>query len=191
MYKIVTPATVEPLTLQEAKLHCKIITDVLDVEAYAEDSLIESWITTARAVAEHYTGRSLAPQTLEMALDCFPSTGFDLDAPPVVSVTSIKYTDALGAEQTVSTSLYRLSTYGAARRVELAYGATWPTTRDEPEAVRVRYVAGYAVTPPAVKAALQLMVGWFNEHRGSEMDPDDIQPPAAKALLNTVKVWGF
>ncbi len=235
-FQIVTPATVEPVTLQEAKLQCKIITDVLDVEAYAEDSLIESWITTARAVAEHYTGRSLAPQTLEMALNCFPEAGFDLDMPPVASITSIKYADpafpytithsgsgvpdpglgidgdvywrtdtdviyvkssdtwAVSAQQlfaTVETGKYKLSTYGTARRVELAYGATWPTTRDEPEAVRVRYVAGYAVTPPAVKAALQLMVGWFNEHRGSEMDPDDIQPPAAKALLNTVKVWGW
>lgn len=190
MYKIVTPATVEPVTLQEAKLQCKIITDVLDVEAYAEDSLIESWITTARAVAEHYTGRSLAPQTLEMAFPAFPGDCFDLDMPPVQSVTSIKYTDMNGAEQTVSSSLYLVSSYGTARRVSLTYGSEWPSTRDEPEAVRVRYVVGYNPVPPAVKAALQLMVGWFNEHRGSEMDPDDIQPPAAKALLNTVKIWG-
>lgn len=191
MYKVITPATVEPVTLQEAKLHCKIITDVLDVAEYAEDSLITAWIASARAVAEHYTGRSLAAQTLEMALHCFPEAGFDLDAPPVTSVTSIKYTDVNGAEQTVSPSLYTLSSYGDARRVELTYDSEWPDTRDQPEAVRVRYVTGYATTPPAVKAALQLMVGWFNEHRGSEMDPNDIQPPAAKALLNTVKIWGF
>lgn len=191
MHKVVTPVAAEPITLQEAKLHCKIITDLQDVEPYAEDSLISAWITAARTVAEHYTGRSLAPQTLEMVLPAFPVAGFDLDAPPVASVTSIKYTDVLGVEQTVSTSLYKLNAYGSARRVELTYGSTWPTTRDEPEAVRVRYVAGYAPTPPAVKAALKLMVGWFNEHRGSEMDPDNIQPPAAKSLLNTVKSWGF
>lgn len=190
-FKIVTPATTEPVTLQEAKLHCKVITDLLDVEEYAEDSLITGWIAAARAVAEHYTGRSLATQTLEMAMDCFPEAGFDLDMPPVVSITSIVYTDLNGAEQTVSPLLYRLSTYGNARRVELAYDAEWPETRDEPEAVRVRYVTGYATTPPAVKSALKLMVGWFNEHRGSEMDPDDIQPPAAKSLLNTVKIWGW
>jgi hypothetical protein len=41
-----------------------------------------------------------------------------------------------------------------------------------------------------VKAAILLMVAWMHEHRGDEMAPDDIQPPAAKALLNSVKIWG-
>lgn len=190
MHKVITPVAVEPITLQEAKLHCKVITDLQDVEPYAEDSLITSWITTAREVAEHYTGRALAPQTLEMAFHCFPDDSFMLDLPPVASITSIKYTDIAGVEQTVSPSLYLVSSYGDARLVSLTYDSEWPDTRDEPEAVRVRYVTGYTSTPAAVKSALKLMVGWFNEHRGSEMDPNDIQPPAAKSLLNTVKIWG-
>lgn len=191
MHKVITPATAEPVSLQEAKLQCKIITDITDVAEFAEDSLIQAWIATARAVAEHYTGRALATQTLEMAFPAFPGDCFDLDMPPVQSVTSIKYTDLNGVEQTVSPSLYLVSSYGTARRVALTYGSEWPSTRDEPEAVRVRYVTGYSPAPAAVNAAIKLMVGWFNEHRGSEMDPDDIQPPAAKALLNTVKVWGW
>jgi hypothetical protein len=55
-------------------------------------------------------------------------------------------------------------------------------------AVKVRFTAGD--TPNAVKSALLLMTAWLNENRGSEMASDDIQPAAAKALLNTVKVWG-
>jgi hypothetical protein len=42
-----------------------------------------------------------------------------------------------------------------------------------------------------VKSAIRLMVAWMNEHRGDEMDPHDIQPPAAKALLDSVKVRSY
>lgn len=189
-YKVITAATVEPITLQEAKLHCKIIASLGDLDFYPEDPLIQGWIVAARAVAEHYTGRAIAEQTLEMAMPAFPVSGFDLEQPPVSSISSIKYTDVDGAEQTVSDALYVLSSYGDSRRVELAYGASWPTTRDESDAVRVRYVVGSNVAPAVVKSAILLMVGWFNEHRGSEMDHNDIQPPAAKSLLNTIKIWG-
>lgn len=181
-YKVTTAVAVEPLLLAEARLHIK-------ADGTTEDALITAWITAARELAEHHTGCALAPQTLEMALDSFPDA-IDLDMPPVASVTSLKYTDLAGVEQTVGAASYVLSLYGAARRITPAFGFVWPATQDTANAVRVRYVTGYAVAPKAVKAALQLMVAWFNEHRGSEMDPDDIQPPAAKALLGTVKLWG-
>lgn len=187
MYKVITPVAVEPVTLAEARLQLKLTAD----DSTAEDSLITGWITTAREIAEHYTGRALASQTLEMALDCFPEEDGDilLDQPPVSSITSISYTDTAGVSQTFGASNYALSTYGDSRRVSLAYGSFWPTTQDVADAVRIRYVTGYSTTPRVVKDAIRLMVTWLHEHRGDEMDPNDIQPPAAKALLGTVKVW--
>jgi hypothetical protein len=209
-FKVITPVQTEPVTLDEARLQVKAIDGVTE-----DDPLLATWITAAREVAEHYTGRALAAQTLEAALDRFPcgssghllgwqfgtqwETGargqhrdcIDLPMPPVASVTSIKYTDPAGVEQTLSTNQYALSTYGQSRTINPAFGVTWPATQCIPDAVRIQFVAGYAKAPRAVKSAILLMLTWFNEHRGDEMDPHDIQPPAAKALLDTVKSWAL
>lgn len=188
-FKVIIPVATEPVTLAEARLQVRLTAD----DGTDEDALLTAWITAARELAEQYTGRALAPQTLEGALDSFPSCaeGFGLPMPPVTAITSIKYTDTAGVEQTLATDQYTLSTYGDSRSVTPAYGVSWPSTQAIANAVRVRFVAGYAQTPEAVRAAILLMVAWLYENRGDEMSPDDIQPPAAKALLNTVKVWGF
>lgn len=188
-HRITTPVATEPVLLAEARLQVKLTAS----DSTTEDTLIISWITAAREVAEQYTGRALAPQTIEQALDCFPDYENDiieLDMPPVVSVTSVKYTDTAGVEQTLAASKYALSLYGDSRRLAPTFGNYWPSTQDIPDAVRIVAVCGYTTAPKAVKAAILLMVAWLNEHRGDEMSPDDIQPPAAKSLLNTVKIWG-
>jgi len=185
-HKVVTPVATEPVTLAEARLHIKADADT------TEDALIEAWITAAREVAEQYTGRALAVQTLEMALQAFPCDGhqvIELDMPPVASITSVKYTDTAGVEQTVPGGDYVLSLYGDACAMAPAYGKYWPSTQNTPDAVRIRYVAGYTTAPKAVYAAILLMVAFLNENRGDAIVADDIQPPAAKALLNTVKIW--
>ena len=188
-FKVVTAVTTEPVTLAEARLHLKVYDDDA-----AEDLLISAWITAAREMAEQFTGRALATQTLELALDEFPDADdgdsvIQLAMPPVTSITSVKYTDVVGAEQTLASSAYALSLYGDSRRVAPTYGHYWPSTQEVPDAVRIRYVTGYTTAPKAVKAAILLMVGWLEQNRGEGMSTDDIQPQAAKALLGSVKIW--
>lgn len=185
-FKVVEAVADEPVPLEEARLHIKADSDT------TEDALIEAWITAAREVAEQYTGRALAVQTLEMALNDFPSEGcqvIELDMPPVASITSVKYTDAAGVEQTVASGDYALSLYGEACALAPTYGKYWPSPQEIPDAVRIRYVTGYTVAPKAVKAAILLMVAFLYENRGDAVLADDIQPPAAKSLLGTVKIW--
>jgi len=127
-----------------------------------------------------------------MALDAFPEAGvgIDLDRPPVASITSIKYTDTAGVEQTITSTNYTLSLYGEARRVNPKYLYDWPITRDSAEAVRILYVTGYTAAPQAVKAAILLLVGHLFENRQavSELSAEEI-PMGARALLDTVKQW--
>lgn len=196
-FKVITAVTTEPVTTAEAKLH-------LRVDGDDDDDLIAALIIAAREAAEHYTGRALAPQTLEAALHCFPDhegEHIDLPRPPVASITSVKYTDTAGDEQTIDAADYALSAYGESRRIAPTYGNYWPSTQDIPDAVRVRYVTGHGATVSetipfphlkAVKSALLLMIGWLYDNRGDDarMGDNDIQPPAAKALLNTVRIWG-
>ena len=128
-----------------------------------------------------------------MALDQFPeyAMGFDLDRPPVASITSVKYTDTAGAEQTITSTNYTLSLYGDSRRVIPKYLYQWPITRDIPDAVRIVYVTGYTALPTAAKAAILLLVGHLYENRET-VNIGNITselPFSTQALLDTIKCW--
>src|SRR4051794_4197557 len=64
----ITPPSVEPVTLAEAKLHCKV--DFTD-----DDALITSLIAAARMVCETRLRQALVTQTWVLYLDSFPSAG--------------------------------------------------------------------------------------------------------------------
>jgi uncharacterized phiE125 gp8 family phage protein len=180
--KVITPPTLTSVVpTVDLRTHLRLASDG------SEDGLATAYLAAAHAVAEHYTGRPIGAQTLELALDCFPDAEIDLGA-AVTAITSLSYVDTAGVTQTVDGTTYSLDTYGLICRLVPDYGVTWPATQAIVSAVKVRFTAGD--TPNAVKSALLLMVAWLNENRGSEMASDDIQPAAAKALLSTVKVWG-
>lgn len=149
-------------------------------------------ISGAREFAEHYTGRALAPQTLEMVLDEFPVYEDDviqLDMPPVATITHVKYTDTDGVEQTIDSADYALSLYGDARKLAPTFGNYWPSTRDIPDAVRIRYVTGYTTCPKAAKQGILLQIKL--EYPGNVFangDREQIER-ARDSLLNTVKIW--
>jgi len=185
--KIITEPTFEPLTLQEAKDHLRV-THAL------EDSLITMAITTAREMAESYTQRALCAKTLEYYGNCF---GYIIELPyPVVSaVTSVKYDDTDGIEQTLSATEYDVHLVSEPALVVRAYGKTWPAIRDQLNAVRIRYVAGYtshAATPSPIKSAMLLIIGHLYENR-EELSNVKLEemPLGSKALLNPYRVMSF
>lgn len=182
--KIITPVTTEPVSLADAKSH-------LYVSAANHDTVISALIVAAREFGEHYTGRALAPQTLEMALDRFPAGDITLERAPVTSIVSVKYTDTAGVERTLAANAYALSAYGLSNRLSPGYAMTWPTARDAPDAVRIRYVAGYEALPRIVRSGLLLLIGHLFENRQavSELKPEEM-PLGALACLDTVKLWG-
>ena len=139
---IIIKPTVEPITLDDVKGQLGIT-----AADNASDAQLTRRITQARKWAEDYTGRSLMPQTHELRLDAFPCDGnVELPFPPVVSVSSIKYIAGDGTLTTVSAADYTLDNFPALPFVRPVYGASWPSPRTESGAVRVQYVAGYAVS---------------------------------------------
>jgi uncharacterized phiE125 gp8 family phage protein len=190
-FKVIIPPTSEPLTIDDARLQCKV-----DPDDTSHDELLDALIVAAREYAEHYTGRALASRTLEAALDEFPDCreSICLPMPPVTAITSIKYTDLAGDEQTLAADQYTLSDYGDSREVSLAYGSTWPSTRCIRNAVRVRFVCGYDADggpelPEAVRAAMLLHVETecpLNPLTPAERERNE---KARDSLLDTVKRW--
>lgn len=154
---VITPPASEPVTPEEAKA-----SPSFRVSVATDDADITTLIKAAREMAEAITRRALVTQTLELVLDAFPAGGIELYCPPIQSVTSIKYIDTDGVEQTLSADLYDLDSDTEPGMVAPAYNESWPSTRDQINAVRVRYVAGYgaaADVPAAIKTWIKMRAG--------------------------------
>lgn len=159
-YKIITPPSQEPVTLDEAKAHCQI-------DGSEFDSQFPGWISAARESAEAETARALCTQTRELVLDAFPES-FVLRGAPIQSVVSLKYLDTAGAEQTLDPQDYLLDKDNEPGYVVPAVGKAWPTTYPTINAVRLRYVCGYASAaevPAAIKHWMKLVIGEFKAQK--------------------------
>jgi uncharacterized phiE125 gp8 family phage protein len=170
MLTLVTPPAVEPVTLAEAKLHCRVEAD----NTY-NDSLITTLIQAAREWVEKELDRSLIDTTWDYYLEDFPGCHGDklvLPRPPLRSVTHVKYVDdGSGSLITLAVNTdYRVFTPSKMPGfLRPAYNVSWPGPRDQSDAVQVRFVAGYGATaasvPACLKAGIKLLVGHWFENR--------------------------
>lgn len=173
--KIITPVTEEPVTLAEAKAHLRV-DDPVDAGALAaENAWISQCISAAREEAEQVLDRCVAPQTLQLLLDDFPAGEILLPRPPVTTIDWVRYIDPNGVEQTLSGALYSLDDAGIDHWLLPAYGSGWPATRDQANAMRVQYIAGWprSLCPAAIKSWILLRVGTLYQHR----EADSERPP--------------
>jgi uncharacterized phiE125 gp8 family phage protein len=149
---IITPPATFPVTLAEAKEH-------LHVDHTEEDALIQAYIAAATSHAEVFTGRAFMTQTLELVIDSFVNE-IEIPRPPLQAVVSIVYDDAAGVSQALSENTdYAVDNVSEPGWV-VAINGEWPATIDAINAVRIRYIAGYAAGPTSdIKAAILLTVG--------------------------------
>lgn len=138
----------EPIHLDKAKAHCS----VYDTD---RDALFPAWIAASREQAESITCQQLLHARYALTLPAFPTEslrvgnrwayqGIVVPHVPLVDVVSVEYVDGAGATQTLSAASYTVSTSAHPSYITPAYGVSWPTTRDQPDAVTVTYNAGYA-----------------------------------------------
>jgi uncharacterized phiE125 gp8 family phage protein len=168
---LVTAPTEEPITLAEAKHQLGIATAI----TYHDDEL-GRLIKAARKDAEEKTHRQILTATWELNLERFPagSGRIYLPLPPLQSVTSVKYYDTDGDQQTVAETVYKVLTGPEPGEVALKQGQVWPTDLyDEAEPITIRFVAGYADTAAELadteellKAGLLLLIEgmWKRDH---------------------------
>lgn len=184
-----TAPAAEPVTLAEAKLHCKV--DIAD-----DDALLTSLITAVRLQAENLTQRALVTQTWDVTFDSFSADSMDIPFPPLQSVTSINYIDANGATQILASTEYQVIKNELVGRIVPAYGKSWPTTRDDPAAVTVRMVAGYgaaADVPASIKAWMLISIATLYDQREAIMQGATTELPRGfyEGLLDAYRVVKF
>jgi len=152
---LVTAASLQALTPEVAK-------DFLRVDSDDEDVLVESLIAEAIDAIERATGRALITQTWDVKYPRFPDSGVPIELPraPLQGVTSVTYVDADGASQTWASSNYSVDApagpFAIRGRLIPGYEVTYPTTRLQPDAVTIRYTAGYGDAPEDVPGGLSL-----------------------------------
>lgn len=187
----ITDASVEPLTLAEAKIH-------LRVTGTDEDAYITALITAARMDCESRLQRTLIETVWRMTLDEFPDEIL-LPMPAALAISSVSYTDTAGVDQTLSGSLYALDTVSEPAWLVPAFDTSWPETRDQVNAVRVTYTAGYlaggtdaakrAAVPMPLKQWMYLAIGQMYAHRERTITGAVVnEMKFADSLLDTYRV---
>jgi uncharacterized phiE125 gp8 family phage protein len=157
-WKVTTAPNEEPLTLSEAKAHLRVTHANSDTE-------IQRMITEARNYCEEELDLAIPQQTITLKLDGFPAGRvIRLPRANLVSVTSVKYLDGNGDEQTFSD--YTADGYTTPARV-VNDTETWPQTKDVANAVEVVYVAGFGTVPELIKRAMLLLIGHWYDNRGA------------------------
>lgn len=168
-----------------------------------DDPLIGMLIASARAAAETELHRALVTQTLDLYLDAFPVWPNErfgdrcIRMPPLQSVASITYLDTDGATQTLSADQYLVDAKSQPARIAPAYGCSWPSTREQNNAVTVRFVAGYgaaANVPGCIKNWMLMRIKTLWDNRGQIVVGTNglaqIPPSFVDSLLDSERVLG-
>ena len=168
--KIITAPTFEPLTVADVSEYLRLDDSPTDT------LLISALITAARQHLENYLNRYIAQQTVELALTGW-SDKIDLSA-PLQSVSSVKYLDVNGVEQTLAANQYVIDNYSEPAVLYPAYNVTYPNLYDQENNVKIRYVVGFTSggspdtnpLPDTLKFAMMLIIGdlYSNREAGGE-----------------------
>jgi uncharacterized phiE125 gp8 family phage protein len=176
-----TSASGPALTLSDAKAHLRITDN-------ASDLVVAQYIAAATEEAEQYMGRGLITQTWKLVLDWFPNEVQLPMAAPLQSVTSVKYYDEDGTQQTLATSYYDTDTVSRPGKVVLKPAQSWPSVQAERRNGRVEiiYVVGFTsdeAIPERIKQGLRQFVAYL------DLDRDGLEPLALNARQAAERCW--
>lgn len=184
-WSLVTGPEVEPITLDEAKGQARISDN-------ASDSLIESYIITAREAAESYMGRGILTQTWKLVLDRWANIiPLPMAAPlqnAVSTAPTITYYDSDGVQQTLSTSVYAVDTVSRPGTISLAPDQSWPDLQCSRlnGNVEITYVVGWTsadLVPERIKQGIRQYVTYL------DADRDGMEVRALDALQAAERCW--
>lgn len=186
------PASTGIITLEQAKAH-------LRVDHSTDDTLIGIYLDAAVQALDGWggvLGRCLTQQSWRQDMPEFPTSGLiRLPLPDVVSITSVTYLDSAGGMQTMDPAGYAVANDALGGAVVLKADASWPSSGDAQDAVKVTFVAGYGTTtnplPASIKAAILLHIGVLYDHRAA-VDADTLiaLPLAYETLIAPYRMVG-
>ena len=197
-YRSLTRATqpaIEPVTLAEAKAHCRI-------DGNSDDAYVQALVAAAREWVEQYLDRSLVYTQWTMRFDRFPPDGthdIELPRPPVATAgtataVALTFTYENGTTAAYSTASYRVDRNSTPGAVKTLYGQTWPPHLQDDNAISVTWWGGYGPSgtdvPAAIRHAILMLVGmWFERRMAADSMGGGEIPFGVKSLLDSQR-WG-
>lgn len=138
--KVQTEPTVEPVSLAEAKAHCRVDTD-------ADDALIVAYIRAAREWVSAYMDETLVHTQYVMRLDSFPHE-IELPRPPMATATgytavTVTYTGENQQTATLATNQYRVDRDSVPGVIRTLYNGSWPSHLLDYGSVTVTWWGGH------------------------------------------------
>lgn len=189
--KTLTQPAVEPVTLAEAKQHCRVDTST-------DDAYISALITAAREYCEKYCDETFVHTQYRMTLDSFRGE-IELPRPPMASsgtctAVVVTYTLENQSTATLASTGYRVDRDSVPGVIRTNYNDSWPSHLLDYNAVSITWWAGNgadgSAVPQRIKSAILWLVGMWYERR---MAADSVSlteiPFGVKALLDNAK-WG-
>jgi len=152
----------EPVTLAEAKMYLRVDHD-------AEDALISSLITAARATVEALTRRVLIDQGWRIVRDAWPASGL-IAAPvnPLREITAAHVVDGAGEEVALALDAFAVDTARLPGAIRVARGALPPPGRSL-AGIAIDVVVGHGPSadhvPSPLIEAVRVVLAHFYEHR--------------------------
>lgn len=166
-FEDITPV-VEPVSLAEAKLYCRI-------DGTEEDALITSLVKMARQKCESYIGKCIIRKTVTITSFSFPYQ-FQIPYAPIEAVSDVLKVatiDTEGNERSLN-YLINIGLYPKLRIIDNHYS----------EQFIVQYKAGFTNVPEDINLAIKMLVNTMYERREDFSDLNAIeQPIGVKALL--------
>lgn len=165
------------VTWGEAKTHLRLDGDF-------EKDYVEGLVAAATQWLDGHTGIlgwAIMEQEYDLTYDAFPCAEIELPLGPVVDVVGVFYIDPLtGIEAALATDQYAVDK-GGQYGGWIVPASTWPSPMATANAVRIRFKAGHAACPPAIKAAILLTVSLLYTQRG---DITGELPESVKMLVS-------
>ncbi len=182
-WQLVTAPTQEPVSVAEAKQHAKITQN-------QDDATLQRFIRTARESAEDYMNRGLFTQTWQLVLDEFTDTIYLPRAAPLQSVTTVKYWDSTGTQQTLAATFYTVDTVSRPGRITKTSGQSWPSLHAGRLSGRIEitYVIGWSdvkFIPERIKQGIRMYVAYMD----SDREGMDTGAKAAEAFWDDRARW--
>jgi len=187
-----TAPAAEPVTVAEAKTHCRVDTS-------ADDSYIGTLITAAREYIEETLDISMITQTWEARYDVFPLWEIILPRPKMATGTvTVIYRDEAGQSQTITSAAgaFQVDSNIVPGRIYPLYDSVWPAVRGDENSVTVRWNAGYGATgasvPAILKQAILLLVAhWYEMRQPVQAGYSQVLPvPNTFETLMAASGWG-
>lgn len=173
---------VEPISVEEAKIHCRIDSD-------AEDMLVASLILAARLHIEQGLGLALITQSWSLFLDRWPDgTYLELPLAPLISIDAVRLHGPADSVVTLDPSLFLADKFSRRPRLALQLSQSWPQPGRITNGIEIAMTVGYGADPedvpmPIRQAIKMLAAHWYEAREPVTLGDDANNIPATIASL--------